>query len=104
MELKSIILLIIVLPIICFGQNQNENVLYVVDSIPIIEEPKEGFGTLTENEIDHVVVVKDKQTIESYGYKDLDGVIYIFTKAYANRTASIESIPESNSMTIKIVK
>lgn len=50
-----IILTIVILTLIStigLSQSKNENVLYIVDSIPVIEEPKEGFGTLTENEID----------------------------------------------------
>lgn len=84
-----------------FGQNQNENILYVVDSIPVINEPKEGFGTLTENEIDKIEVVKNRQEIEKTGFKDLDGIIYVFTKEYAQRPDSIKAIPTTNIMTKK---
>jgi len=101
MKNKILILLLTLLPIIGFSQNSNENVLYIVDSIPVIEEPKEGFGTLTENEIDNVVVVKDKEIIESSGYKDLDGIIYVFTKAYVQRPDSIKAIPTTKLMTKK---
>ena len=52
MKKQITILCLLFLSISAFGQNQNERVLYIVDSIPVIEEPKEGFGTLTENEID----------------------------------------------------
>ncbi len=101
MKNRILILLLTLLPIICFSQNQDENVLYVVDSIPVIEEPKEGFGTLTENEIDNVVVVKDKKVMESSGYKDLDGIIYVFTKEYVKRPDSIKAIPTTKLMTKK---
>ncbi|WP_159023832.1 hypothetical protein [Formosa sp. L2A11] len=99
MKNKILILLLTLSSIIGFGQN--ENVLYVVDSIPIIEEPKEGFGTLTENQIDNVVVVKDKKVMESSGYKDLDGIIYVFTKEYVKRPDSIKAIPTTKLMTKK---
>ncbi|MFD2542109.1 hypothetical protein ACFSSB_07230 [Lacinutrix gracilariae] len=101
MKNKILILLLAILPIIGFSQNQNENVLYVVDSIPVIEEPKEGFGTLTENEIDRVEVVKNKEAIEKTVYKDLDGIIYVFTKEYAKRPDSIRAIPTTKLMTKK---
>lgn len=101
MNNKISILLLILSFSICFSQNQNENVLYVVDSIPIIEEPKEGFGTLTENEIDRVEVLKDKSEIEKTGYKDLDGIIYVYTKEYANRPDSLKAIPTIKLMTKK---
>ncbi|MBJ2176349.1 hypothetical protein JBL43_19005 [Aureibaculum sp. A20] len=99
MKNKILILLLNLSSIIGFGQN--ENILYVVDSIPVTEEPKEGFGTLTEDIIDNIVVVKDKKIIESFGYKDLDGITYVFTKAYVQRPDSIKAIPTTNLMTKK---
>ena len=101
--MRKIITLLILTLISTIGlsQNGNENVLYIVDSIPVIEEPKEGFGTLTEKEIDKVEVVKNKQAIEKAGYKDLDGIIYVFTKEYAKRPDSIKAIPTTKSMTKK---
>ena len=99
MKNKILLLLLTLSSIISFGQN--ENILYVVDSIPIIEEPKEGFGTLNEDIIDNIVVVKDKKIIESSGYKDLDGIIYVFTKPYVQRPDSIKEIPTTNLMTKK---
>ncbi len=101
MKNKILISLLTLLPMFCFGQDQNENVLYVVDSIPVIEEPKEGFGTLTEKEIDRVDVLKNKEAIEKAGYKDFDGIIYVFTKEYANRPDSIKAIPTTKLMTKK---
>jgi antitoxin component YwqK of YwqJK toxin-antitoxin module len=99
MKKEILAILLILTSIISFGQN--ENILYIVDSIPVIKEPKEGFGTLTENEIDNLVVVKDKKIIESSGYKNLDGIIYIFTKEYAKRSDSIKAIPTTKLMTKK---
>lgn len=81
-----------------FSQNQDENVLYIVDSIPIIEEPKEGFGMLTKSEIDRVAVVKNRQAIEKTGYTDLDGIVYVFTKEYVQRPDSIKAIPTTKLM------
>jgi len=80
------------------GFSQNENILYIIDSIPVIEEPKEGLGTLTEKEIDNVVVVKDKEEMESSGYKNLDGIIYVFTKEFVKRPDSIKAIPTTKLM------
>jgi antitoxin component YwqK of YwqJK toxin-antitoxin module len=92
-------LLFLSIPI--FAQNQNERILYIVDSIPIIEEPKEGFGKLTENEIEKVEVIKDKKIIATKGFKDLDGIIYVFTKEYAKRPDSLKAIPSTKKMTKK---
>lgn len=101
MKRQIALLYLLFLSISTFGQNQNERILYVVDSIPIIEEPKEGFGTLTENEIEKVDVIKDKKIIESKGFKDLDGIIYVFTKEYAKRPDSLKSIPSTKRMNKK---
>ncbi|TMU56259.1 tetratricopeptide repeat protein [Flagellimonas algicola] len=83
---------------VLLGQNSQENMLYVVDSVPIIEEPKEGFGTLTQEQIDRVETLKDKQHIANLGYPNLDGIIYVFTKKYAQRPDSIKTIPTTNLM------
>lgn len=101
MKREFTILYLLFLSISAFGQNQNERILYIVDSIPVIEEPKEGFGTLTDNEIEKVEVVKDKKIIEIKGFKDLDGIIYVFTKEYANRPDSLKAIPSTKKMTKK---
>jgi len=101
MNHRLLFALLTLISLIGFGQNSEENILYIVDSIPIIEEPKEGFGILNENEIDRVDVVKDKKTIKLIGYNDLDGIIYVFTKAYTQRPDSIKVIPTTNLMTKK---
>ena len=103
MKRQIAILYLLFLSISTFGQNQNERILYIVDSIPIIEEPKEGVGTLTENEIEKVEVIKDKQIIETKGFKDLDGIIYVFTKEYSKRPDSLKAIPTTKKMTKKNV-
>ena len=101
MKKQITILCLLFLSISAFGQNQNERVLYIVDSIPVIEEPKEGFGTLTENEIERIEVIKEKKIIENSGFRDLDGIIYVFTKEYAKRPDSLKAIPSTNKMTKK---
>lgn len=98
---KQIIFLLLFLSFATFGQNQNERILYIVDLIPIIEEPKEGFGALSENEIEKVEVIKDKKLIETKGFKDIDGIIYVFTKEYEQRPDSLKAIPSTRSMTKK---
>ena len=101
MKRQISIVYLLFLSIAAFGQNQNERILYIVDSIPIIDEPKEGFGTLTENEIEKVEVIKDKKIIASKGLKDLDGIIYVFTKEYEKRPDSLKAIPTTKKMTRK---
>lgn len=101
MKRQITILWLFFLSISTFGQNKNERILYIVDSIPIIDEPKEGFGILTENEIEKVEVVKDKKKIDTKGFKDLDGIIYVFTKEYVKRPDSLKAIPTTKKMNKK---
>ncbi|MBC8754000.1 tetratricopeptide repeat protein [Kordia sp. YSTF-M3] len=98
MKKRILILILMLTSVIGYCQDSKENILFVVDSIPIIEEPKEGFGTLTEDEINNVVVVTDQKLIKSSGYKDIDKIMYVFTKAYAKRPDSIKIIPSTQLM------
>jgi hypothetical protein len=81
-----------------FGQEPEERFLYVVDSIPILEDPEEGEGTLSENEIETITVVTNPGEIAKLGYKDLDKLIFIITKEYAKRPQDVRSIPTTKEM------
>lgn len=98
MREKILLILLISVTFSSQSQNNTENILYIVDSIPIIDEPKEGFNTLTQEQIDNLVVVKQKKVLDSLGYKNLDGIIYVFTKEYVKRPDSIKAIPTTNRM------
>ena len=81
-----------------FGQGKEERILYVVDSVAIMEDPKENDGNLSENEVETMTIVTDKAEIEKQGYKDYDKLIYIITKEYAKRPEEIKRIPSFNKM------
>lgn len=98
MKKKILFILLILVTLNSKSQNNTENVLYIVDSIPIIDEPKEGFNTLTQDQIDNIVVIKQKKILDSLGYENLDGIIYVFTKEYIKRPDSIKAIPTTNRM------
>jgi tetratricopeptide (TPR) repeat protein len=78
------------------GQTQ-ENVLYIVDSIPVIEDPGEG-DEIMETDIADITVVKNKDTLKHFGYEDFDGAIFIFTKEYRKRPEKLKQIPSSKQM------
>jgi antitoxin component YwqK of YwqJK toxin-antitoxin module len=101
MKNKILVLLLTLSSTIGFSQIPNKEILYIVDSIPIIEKPEEKLKTLAEDEIDNIVVVKGKKAIKSSPYKDLnlDGIVYVFTKKYAQRPDSIKAIPTTKLMT-----
>jgi antitoxin component YwqK of YwqJK toxin-antitoxin module len=91
-------LLLQFLIVYAFAQEAAEKILYVVDSIAIIDEPEEGLGSLSEEDIQEITVVTNKATIEQYGYKGNDKVILITTKAYASRPSELKQIPSTKAM------
>jgi len=95
--MKKKLLILLLITGYSFAQGQNEKALFVVDSIPIIDEPKEG-NALTQDEINNVVTITKRQTLDSLGYNQIDKVIYVFTKEYVNRPDSLKSIPSTGIM------
>ena len=81
-----------------FGQVTNERILYIVDSIAIMETPEESDGELSETDIETLTVVTNKAEIEQYGYKDHDKLIFIGTKEYARRPDELKAIPTVKEM------
>lgn len=79
------------------GQNPQENVIYIVDSIPVIENPEEG-NEIVEMDIADVTVIKNKDTLKLLGYDKFDGAIFIFTKEYRKRPEALKQIPSSKQM------
>ena len=89
--------LLITITLTAAGQS-GERILYVVDSLAIIDEPKEDEGEISETDIETVTVITDKSKIEKSGYKDLDKIIFIITKEYFKRPDSIKRIPTFKKM------
>ena len=99
-HMKKIVLLfftILFLSLNSFGQNTTENVVYIVDSIPVIEDPEEG-NEILEVDIADMTIVKNKDSLRVLGYEKLDGAIYIFTKEYRKRLDELKEIPSSRQM------
>lgn len=98
--MKKIILILLGLFTIyanSFGQTSNDKIMFVVDSIPVIEDPEEG-NEILETDISETIVIKNKDTLNLLGYVQFDGVTFIFTKEYRNRPESIKQIPSSKQM------
>lgn len=81
------------------GQAQQENTIYVVDSVPIIETPAAEESSLDPNEIADLVVIRNKDSLKMLGYEKMDGAIFIFTKEYRNRPDELKKIPTTARMT-----
>lgn len=77
------------------AQTAEQNLLYIVDSIHILDRPQEQISQLHPEFINNIAVVKDKQMIEQEGYDNVDGILYVFTKAYVERTDSLKQIPST---------
>jgi len=84
----------------CFAQNakKEESILYVVDSIPIINDPDESSGTLKNEDVDHLQVVTNPEQIKARGYTDIDKIIFITTKEFTKRPEEIKKIPTTKQM------
>lgn len=98
--MKKITTLLIGLFIFTFNssaQSDQGNIIYIVDSIPVIDDPSPE-NNIIEAYIADVTVVKNHDTLKSLGYEKFDGVIYIFTKDYRNRPEGIKQIPSSRQM------
>lgn len=74
-----------------------EKVIYIVDSIPVIDEPEEG-NEIAEADIADITVVKNKDSLQLLGYDKFDGAIFIFTKEYRKRPEDLKLIPSTKQM------
>ena len=86
------------LPLAIYGQETNEKVLYFIDSIPIFEDISEEEGTLSEDIIESINVVTNKDDFGYYKIFEFNKLIFVFTKEYANRPEEIKRIPSFNKM------
>ena len=82
---------------ISFGQTSNDKIMFVVDSIPVIDDPEEG-NEILQTDVADITVIKNKDTLRLLGYEQFDGVTFLFTKEYRNRPESIKQIPSSKQM------
>jgi Tfp pilus assembly protein PilF len=81
-----------------FGQNTTtDNVIYIVDSIPVIEDPDEE-NQILPGDIADMTIVKNKDSLKVLGYEKFDGAIYVFTKEYRSRSAELKAIPSTRQM------
>lgn len=87
---------ILLVSITSIAQTQ-ENIIYIVDSIMVREDPEEG-NEISESDIADLTVIKNRDTLNQLGFQKFSGAIFIFTKAYRNRPEDIKRIPSSKQM------
>lgn len=73
-----------------YGQVANENIIYIVDSIPILKQLDASESSLDPEYISEMIVIKNKDSLKNIGYEKMDGAIFIFTKAYRSRPDDIK--------------
>jgi len=79
------------------SQGQNGAVLFIIDSIPLLNDP-EPWNPITKEDIADVITIKNKDSIKALGWPDVDIITFVFTKAYRNRPDSIKMIPSLKQM------
>ena len=83
-----------------FGQDTGGKIVYIIDSITVIDDPEDG-NEIIETEIAELTVIKNKDSLKLLGFDKFDGAIYIFTKEYRKRSGDIKLIPSSKQMVRK---
>jgi len=83
-----------------FGQSSVEKILFIIDSIPLINDPEE-WNPIVKEDIADITVIKNKDSLKRIRPEQLDGIIYIFTKAYRSRPDSLKKIPSLKQMVMK---
>jgi antitoxin component YwqK of YwqJK toxin-antitoxin module len=74
------------------AQVEDDRVLYIVDSFPVIDDPEEWNKILPEDIAD-ARELKDADSLKLLGLADLGKIIYVFTKEYRKRPDSLKRVP-----------
>ncbi|HTE10700.1 MAG TPA: hypothetical protein VK645_07010 [Chitinophagaceae bacterium] len=82
------------------GQAQNNKMLFIIDSIPLLNDPEDWNQILQEDIADYTVITH-KDSLKLLGWEQMDGITYLFTKEYRNRPDSIKKIPGLKQMVMK---
>ncbi len=80
------------------GQSPHESIIYIVDSVPVLDDPDQEQNSLGPAEIGRMVVVTNKDTLKMMGFPHMDKAIFIFTKEYEGRPDSVKRIPGIKQM------
>jgi hypothetical protein len=79
------------------SRGQNGTALFIIDSIPLLNDP-EPWNPITNEDIADIITIKNKDSIKALGWPDVDILTFVFTKAYRNRPDSIKMIPSLKQM------
>ena len=82
-----------------FAQGGSERILYIIDSIPILNDPEE-WNPIVGDDIADLTVIRNRDSVKLLGWADVDGIVYVFTKEYRKRPDSIKRIPTLKQLEI----
>ncbi|MGZ3952082.1 MAG: hypothetical protein ACXVBZ_11835 [Flavisolibacter sp.] len=80
-----------------FAQSSGERMLFIIDSIPLYNDP-EPWNPITKEDIADMNVIRNKDSIKALGWDSVDVISFIFTKAYRSRPDSLKKIPSLKQM------
>jgi len=83
--------------IFSYSQISGNKLLFIIDSIPIINDP-EDWNQIKQGDIAYINVIKNTDSLNLLGWGQMDAITYIFTKAYSSRPDSIKKIPSLRQM------
>jgi tetratricopeptide (TPR) repeat protein len=83
-----------------FAQATSERMLFIIDSIPLYNDP-EPWNPITKEDIADMKVIRNKDSLKALGWEDVDAASFIFTKAYRSRPDSLKKIPSLKQMEMK---
>ncbi|HEX5154107.1 MAG TPA: hypothetical protein VFW07_21820 [Parafilimonas sp.] len=86
--------------VVCAAQMANGKMLYIIDSVPLYNDPEE-WNKITDADIADCTAITNSDSLRLLGWGDMSGVTYVFTRAYRNRPDSIKSVPSLKQMTQK---
>jgi len=84
----------------CFAQDtkKDERILYIIDSVPIINDPDKSLGPLKNEDVDQLEIITNQDKIKTLGYDSVDKIIFVTTKEFAKRPKEIRMIPTTRAM------
>lgn len=99
-KLLLIFIVILFSSIVSFAQSATNRILFIIDSVPILNDP-EQWNPILQDDIADMVVIKNKDSLKLLGWEQVDGINYIFTKEYRKRPDSLKKIPSLKQMVMK---
>lgn len=83
------------------AQSAPGRLLFYIDSIPVLDSLDPTENTLQSSEIAVFRHITSQDTISRLGFKNIDTLVFIITKAWQNRPDSVKQIPTLKKLAFK---